>query len=86
MLKALKGLHPGIGKTVEADVAMASDDAAKARALFCGMFEREQNKVQKGKFGQALAQVFSEPKNQCVVPDYIRNAIAHACQDEVLKT
>jgi putative ATP-dependent endonuclease of OLD family len=82
MLKALKELHPGIGKAVEMAVEAASDDAAKARALFNGMFERPQNNVQKGRFGQALAQVFSESGSQYVVPDYIRNAIAHACQDE----
>ncbi|MBS1942449.1 MAG: AAA family ATPase [Bacteroidetes bacterium] len=86
MLKALKELHPGIGKTVETAVAAASDDAKKARALFSGMFERPQNNVQKGRFGQALAQVFSESGSQCAVPDYIREAIAHACQDEAPQT
>ncbi len=82
MLKALKDLHPGIGKTVEIAVEMASGDAAKAQALFSGMFERPQNNVQKGKFGQALAQVFSESGSQCVIPDYILNAIEHARQDD----
>ena len=79
MLTALKELHPKIGKAVEAEVEAASDDAAKARSLFSGMFERKQNNVQKGRFGQTLAQVISEGAN-CVVPDYIRQAIAHACQ------
>lgn len=79
MLKALKELHPKIGETVEADVNAVVDDAAKARALFRGMFERKQNNVQKGRFGQALAQVLSDGA-ACKVPDYIRDAIVHACQ------
>lgn len=81
MLAALAELHPRIGAKVAASVEAAHDDATKARALFTGMFERPQNNVQKGRFGQALAQVFADGA-ACVVPDYIRNAIAHACQDE----
>ena len=80
MLKALKEMHPKIAVTVEALVNAAVGDAAKARALFSGMFERKQNNVQKGRFGQALAQVFSEPGTACVVPQYIRDAVVHACQ------
>lgn len=79
MLQALKDLHPQIGAGVEAAVAAAADDAAKAKALFRGMFEREQNNVQKGRFGQALAQVLADGA-ACKVPDYIMNAIKHACQ------
>lgn len=79
MLKALKEFHPKIGVTVETAVNAAVGDAAKARALFSGMFERTQNNVQKGRFGQALAQVISDGA-ACKVPDYIRDAIAHACQ------
>jgi putative ATP-dependent endonuclease of OLD family len=79
MLKALREFHPKIGVTVETAVNAAVGDAAKARALFCGMFERPQNNVQKGRFGQALAQMISDGAT-CKVPDYIRDAIAHACQ------
>lgn len=79
MLKALKELHPKIAETVASAVEAAEGDAAKARALFSGMFERPQNNVQKGRFGQALAQVIADGAG-CVVPDYIRGAIAHACQ------
>ncbi|MEZ0472731.1 ATP-dependent nuclease [Luteimonas salinilitoris] len=79
MLAALKEMHPQIAKTVAAAVEAAEGDAAKARALFSGMFERTQNNVQKGRFGQALAQVFADGA-ACVVPNYIGNAIAHACQ------
>lgn len=79
MLTALKELHPKIGQTVTAAVDAAEGDAAKARALFSGMFERPQNNVQKGRFGQAFAQVLADGA-ACVVPDYIREAIAHTCQ------
>jgi putative ATP-dependent endonuclease of OLD family len=79
MLAALKELHPKIGETVAVAVEAAEGDAAKARALFSGMFERPQNNVQKGRFGQALAQVIADGA-ACVVPDYIREAITHACQ------
>lgn len=79
MLKALSELHPKIADTVEAAVNAAVGDAAKARALFSGMFERKQNNIQKGRFGQALAQVLSEGA-ACNVPDYIRDAIVHVCQ------
>lgn len=80
MLAALKDLHPKIATTVQGAVDAAVGDAAKARALFSGMFERKQNNVQKGKFGQTLAQVLMEPGTKCVVPQYIREAISHACQ------
>ncbi|NPU91665.1 MAG: AAA family ATPase [Gammaproteobacteria bacterium] len=81
MLKALNELHPKIGQTVAAAVDAAKDDAAKARAVFSGMFERPHNNVQKGRFGQALAQVIAEGA-ACKVPEYIDKAIAHACQVE----
>ena len=69
-----------LGERMNREVNAAVGDAAKARALFSGMFERKQNNVQKGRFGQALAQVFSEPGTACVVPQYIRDAVVHACQ------
>lgn len=78
MLTALKELHPIIGETVAATVNAAESDAAKARALFSGMFERPQNNVQKGRFGQALAQVIANGAG-CVVPNYILQAIVHVC-------
>ncbi|CAB3756930.1 ATP-dependent endonuclease [Burkholderia sp. MSh2] len=79
MLKALKELHPKIGEAVETTVNAAIGDADKARLLFSGMFERTQNNVQKGRFGQALAQILAEGA-ACTVPEYIRLAIEHACQ------
>jgi len=79
MLTALEELHPKICAAVAAAVEEAEGDAAEARALFCGMFERRQNNVQKGRFSQALAQVITSGAD-FVVPDYICEAIAHACQ------
>ena len=79
MLTALKELHPKIGAALQIDVDAAADDASKARVLFCGMFERAQNNVQKGRFAQALAQTL-EDGAACTVPAYIRDAVTHACQ------
>ncbi|PVM82072.1 ATP-dependent nuclease [Caulobacter endophyticus] len=82
MLAALKDIHPGIGADLVKTVAALVDGQARAKALFCGMFEREQNNVQKGRFGQALAQAFLEEGAACAVPQYIRDAIEHVCQIE----
>lgn len=80
MLMALTELHPKIAATVAASVNAAADDAAKAKALFCGMFERPRNNVQKGSFAQALAQIIADPTLPFTVPTYIQDAIKHACQ------
>lgn len=80
MLATLKELHPRIAEGLEAQVAAEPDDAAKAKALFRGMFERPQNNVQKGKFAQALAQALSTTDASFTVPEYIKQALAHACQ------
>lgn len=80
MLAALTELHPRIANKLAGAVDAAPDDAAKARALFCGMFEREKNNVQKGSFGQSLAQVIAAPEVTFTVPDYIQRAIKHVCQ------
>jgi putative ATP-dependent endonuclease of OLD family len=79
MLKTLIALHPKIGKEVEKSVYEAKGDAAKAKALFCGMFERDCNNVQKGRFGQALAQEIVDADTKCVVPDYIKRAVNYVC-------
>jgi putative ATP-dependent endonuclease of OLD family len=81
MLSALAEFHPQIAEGLEGVVNVAPDDAAKARALFCGMFERPstQKNVQKGRFGQSLAYVIGEGA-ACEVPPYILDAIAHVCQ------
>ena len=80
MLAALKDIHPGIGADVEAAVTAAADDRAKAEALFRGMFERTSNNVQKGRFAQALAARISDDQLEIEVPDYITDAVKHACQ------
>ena len=80
MLAALRELHPRIAKILKLKVDAAIGDAAKARALFSGMFERTKNNVQKGSFAQSLAQVISDPKVPFTVPGYIHRAIEHACQ------
>ncbi|KIX44651.1 ATP-dependent endonuclease [Burkholderia pseudomallei] len=80
MLKALAELHPRIAKSLIAAVDAEVGDAAKAKALFCGMFERPKNNVQKGSFAQSLAQVISDDKVAFTVPNYIQAAIQHACR------
>ena len=80
MLKALIDIHPGIGARLEIAVDAAKGDAAKAKALFCGMFERPSNNVQKGAYAQALAAQIADEGEPFEVPAYIREAIEHACQ------
>lgn len=80
MLKALAELHPRIAKSLTITVDAAVGDRDKAQALFCGMFERPKNNVQKGSFAQSLAQVISDEKVAFTVPTYIQAAIKHACQ------
>jgi putative ATP-dependent endonuclease of the OLD family len=77
MLEALKDMHPGIAKDLAADVA-ASVPGDEARVLFKGMFERGEGKtnVQKGAFGQALAQAVLSDGLDIEVPDYIAKALA----------
>jgi putative ATP-dependent endonuclease of OLD family len=80
MLKALKELRPRIAKSLGTAVAAEVGDAARAKVLFCGMFERKQNNVQKGSFAQSLAQVISDEKIPFNVPAYIQDAIKHVCK------
>ncbi|WP_368854534.1 ATP-dependent endonuclease, partial [Massilia sp. Root335] len=80
MLQALTELHPRIAKSLAIAVDGEVDDAAKAKALFRGMFERPKNNVQKGSFAQSLAQVISDDKVAFTVPAYIQAAIKHTCQ------
>lgn len=80
MLKALAALRPKVAKSLMATVDAEVGDAAKAKALFCGMFERRKNNVQKGSFAQSLAQVISDEKMAFTVPTYIQAAIQHVCK------
>ncbi|WP_458379436.1 ATP-dependent nuclease [Pseudomonas chlororaphis] len=81
MLKALAELHPKISKALRKIVDAAPDNTAKAKALFCGMFERKDSSsnVQKGRFAQALAEQISLTPG-CKVPAYLEQAIKHVCQ------
>jgi len=80
MLAALADPHPRISKALRIIVDSQPDNTAKARALFCGMFERkDSSNIQKGRFSQALAEKISNTPG-CVVPDYLQQAILHVCQ------
>lgn len=80
MLKALGELRPRIAKSLTTTVAAEVGDAAQAKALFCGMFERKKSNVQKGSFAQSLAQVISDKSVPFKLPAYIQAAIKHVCK------
>lgn len=84
MLTALADPHPRIAKALREIVKAQADNTAKAKALFCGMFERKDSSsnVQKGRFGQALAEQITK-KPGCEVPDYLKQAIQHVCHGAV---
>jgi putative ATP-dependent endonuclease of OLD family len=81
MLSALYELHPQIAADLKVEVDKAASNKDKAKTLFCGMFERGKGKtnVQKGRYGQVLAQSIVEHDGNFVVPDYITSAIKHVC-------
>lgn len=82
MLAALADLHPGIAKDLASEVdAVAEED--RARVLFKGMFERGDGKanVQKGAFGQALAQAIVSDGLDIDVPPYIADALKFVTAD-----
>jgi putative ATP-dependent endonuclease of OLD family len=81
MLSALSELHPQIAADLTVEVDKAASNKDKAKALFCGMFERGKGKtnVQKGRYGQVLAQSIVEHDGNFVVPDYITSAVKHVC-------
>lgn len=80
MIKTLQSLHPKIGADVQTAVNAATNDRAKAKALFRGMFERESGNVSKGRFGQALAQEITASTERFTAPSYIAKAIKHVCE------
>ena len=84
MLTALADPHPRISKALRKIVDAQPDNTAKAKALFCGMFERKDSSsnVQKGRFGQAFAEQIAKTPG-CEVPDYLQKAIKHVCQGAV---
>ncbi|MFK3797157.1 ATP-dependent nuclease [Pseudomonas sp. NPDC088444] len=80
MLAALSDPHPRIAKALGKIVAVQPDNTAKAKALFCGMFERKDtsSNVQKGRYAQALAEHLAKEPG-CKVPEYLAQAIRHVC-------
>ncbi|MEJ1960040.1 MAG: AAA family ATPase [Gammaproteobacteria bacterium] len=83
MLKALTELHPVIAANLETSVAAALADD-KPIAIFKGMFDRGENatNVQKGAYGQALAQTIADDVDgDFVVPPYIADAINYIVAD-----
>ena len=82
MLVALKELQPRVAKSLAAAVDGKSGDADQAKALFCGMFERKRNNVQKGSFAQSLAEVIADETVPFKVPAYIQAAVKHVCKVE----
>lgn len=81
MLTALEDLHPRISKVLGKIVEGQPGNTEKAKALFCGMFERKDSSsnVQKGRFAQAFAEQINNTPG-CEVPDYIQRAIRYVCQ------
>ena len=77
MFAALKELHPNIASALETSVDGTAADE-KAKAIFNGMFDRGKTKsdVQKGAYGQALAQAISPEGVDFSVPPYITQAIS----------
>jgi putative ATP-dependent endonuclease of OLD family len=82
MILALEELHPQIAKALNAEVDAAVTNKDKAKVLFCGMFERGKGKtnVQKGRYGQVLAQTIEDEGADFKVPDYIAEALKHVCE------
>tara|TARA_Y100001956_G_scaffold16177_1_gene15666 strand:- start:5309 stop:7108 length:1800 start_codon:yes stop_codon:yes gene_type:complete len=82
MLDALSEIHPQIAQSIKDDIKDKATDQEKAKALFCGMFERGDGlkNVQKGRFAQELAYQVSITSANFVVPDYIRDAIKHVIE------
>lgn len=82
MLAALSEIHPQIAESIEKDIETKLSTAEKAKALFCGMFEREKGltNVQKGRFAQELAYQIAHSEMNFHVPEYIESAIKHVCK------
>jgi len=82
MISALEEIHPQIAKELKVEVEAAVTNKDKAKALFCGMFERGSGKakVQKGRYGQVLAQAIFDNGADFIVPEYITKAIKHVCE------
>lgn len=84
MLAALSEIHPKISSSISDDIKTKVSSQEKAKAIFCGMFERGTGKtnVQKGRFAQELAYQLSLDGTKFEVPKYIQDAIRHVCNAE----
>ena len=82
MLDALADTNPGIAKILRTEVEAENTNKEKAKALFCGMFERGPGlkNIQKGRFAQALAYQLSQEGIEFAVPGYITAAVKHVCK------
>ncbi len=82
MLQALAETNPGIAKDLQKEVDENKTNREKAKALYCGMFERGETKtnVQKGRYAQELALILEDRNDiDFVVPSYIKYALTHVC-------
>jgi len=82
MLTALGDIHPGIAKELKIEVEAALEED-RPKVLFKGVFERGEGKtkVQKGAFGQALAQAIAADGVDFDVPGYIKDALNFVTAD-----
>lgn len=77
MLKALRSIHPKVADRVGAAIDCGEPWHEVNVQLFRNAFQN--NRASKGAFAQALADELY-PGADFYVPDYIQNAIKHACQ------
>lgn len=77
MVAALKEMHPKIGADLETDVGNGVTAQEKAKALYCGMFQRpgELENVQKGRYSQVLAYGIATSKAPVALPSYLEAAL-----------
>lgn len=77
MLAALTEMHPDIGAALTIEVDSVEGDAAKAKQLFSGTFQRGEGKtkVQKGRFSQLLAYAITTSSDPVELPTYLREAL-----------
>lgn len=77
MFDALAEMHPVIAAALKADVDKVAADHEKAKALYCGMFQRpgDLENVQKGRYSQVLAHGIASSPKPVAVPPYREAAL-----------
>lgn len=80
MILALKEIHPIIGAGLEVKLDAEVSEQAKAKVLFCGMFDRPagMGNVKKGQYAQALSHGISKSKDDVELPFYLKAALDFA--------